>query len=64
MCVCVGGVCVWVGGRSVRLCECVCVCRFSAWKDGWRSTSAEELLLVTVRGERQTERADGEALTV
>lgn len=55
MCVCECWRCVWVGGRSVRLCVCVCLClcvcvhRFSAWKDGWRGTSAEELLLVTVR---------------
>lgn len=38
----------------------MCVGEFSAWKDGWRGTSAEELLLVTVREKRkETEGKDG-----
>lgn len=47
VCVCV---CVRVGGVCVR------VCVFSAWKDGWRGTSAEELLLVTARETRKRNR--------
>lgn len=55
-------VCMWWGWREgvcvlevagVSVCMCECVCRFSAWKGGWRSASAEELLLVTVRERRE-----------
>ncbi len=47
------------------VCVCVCLCRFSAWKDGWRGTSAEELLLVTVREKRKRkESEDGERESV
>lgn len=51
MCVCV----LEVAGVSVLLRSSVC--RFSAWKDGWRSTSAEELLLLT---EGRDEEREGE----
>lgn len=46
------------GGWEASVCVGVCVCRFSACKVGWRGTSAEELLLVTVRdkGKRKKER--------
>lgn len=58
----VEGRCVCVGRWQECLSACVCVrlCRFSAWKVGWRSTSAEELLLVTVRRERKRTEKGGQ----